>query len=188
MPRAAFRVAKVAGDPAAKRPRQRLVAVLSSASCALALIVVARWIDSMQRSVTLPNGMVLARSFDWTLAGRDDLLAAEGGPVVARDIEAVCFADRYVWAWSRDRARTGLYDAATGARLDGLDYPEAMDVSGLGGGSGCGGYYLAMIGPGLLYDGNEAPFLPSCAWRNAGDETLEDRGWFDRPCIDDERR
>jgi hypothetical protein len=180
-------VAKVAGDPVVGRPRRKLVTVLSVASCALALIVAARWIDRMQRSVTLPNGMMLARSFDWTFAGRDDLLAPKGGPVVARDVEAVCFNDRYVWAQSRVAGHTGLYDAAVGARLDGLGYPEAMDVSGLGGGAGCGGYYLGMVGPGLLYDGNEAPFLPPCAWRNVGDETLEDRDWFDRPCIEDRR-
>lgn len=162
--------------------------MLSIASCVLALIAAARWIDRMQRSVTLPNGMVLVRTFDWTFAGRDDLLAAEGGPVVARDTETVCFNDRYVWVRSRDAAQTGLYDAAVGARLDGLAYPDAMDVSRLGSGNGCGGYYLGMVGPGLLYDGNETPFLPSCAWRNVGDETLEDRSWFDRPCLEDGQR
>ena len=141
----------------------------------------------MQRSVTLPSGMVLARASDWTLSGRDDLLAADGRTPVARDVETVCFNDLYVWVRSREADSTGLYDAAAGAKLDGLDYSEAMEASGLDGGFGCGGYYLGMVGPSLLYDGNEAPFLPSCAWRNVGDETLEHRDWFDRRCIEDNR-
>jgi len=31
----------------------------------------------------------------------------------------------------------------------------------------CNGYFTAMIGPGLLYDGYIDPFLPSCDWRNS---------------------
>lgn len=113
------------------------------------------------QSVTLPNGMVLARAVDWTLSGRHDLVVANGRIPVVRDVETVCFNDRYVWVQSREAGSTGLCDAAAGAKLDSLDYPDAMKASGLNGGSGCGGYYLGMVGPGLLYDGNEAPFLPT---------------------------
>jgi hypothetical protein len=189
---AAPSAAKVAGKPTGPRPPpilvRRLAIGLAAASCALALIAAARWIERMQASVTLPNALVLARAFDWTLLGRDDLLAADGRTLLARDVETVCFDDRYVWVRSRNADHTGLYDAAAGSRIEGLGYPEAMEASGLGGGSGCAGYYLGMVGPGLLYDGNEAPFLPPCDWRNVGNGTLEARSWFDRPCAGGRRR
>ncbi len=193
---AASSAAKVTGKPTEARTHrvlvQRLAIVLAAASCALALIAAARWIEWMQASVTLPNALVLARSFDWTLSGRDDLLAADGRTLLARDVETVCFDDRYVWVRSRAKDQTGLYDAAAGARagakIEGLGYPEAMRASGLGGGSGCDGYYSGMVGPGLLYDGNEAPFLPPCDWRNVGNGTLKARSWFDRSCAGDRRR
>lgn len=161
---------------------------LAVAASVLVLAAALRWTARMQQSVTLPNAMVLARSFDWTRSGRDDLLAADGRTLLARDVEHVCFNDRHVWVSSYEPGHTGLYDALASAKLDGMGYAEAMQVSELRGGKGCTGYYLGMVGPGLLYDGNEAPFLPPCAWRNVGDGALKDRSWFDRPCIEDDRR
>ena len=146
-----------------------------------ALVAGARWAMSFRESVTLPNGMQFGREFDWNRYGRWDLFAENGRTLLARDVEFVCFNDRYVFVQSYDRGFTGLYDAETDSRLP-VDYSQAMAISGLGTGNGCNGYYTSWIGPGLLYDGNTAPFLPRCASRNLDNEALRDRSWFDRPC------
>lgn len=189
--RAASSAAKAAGSSGLARVRQVFFRSFAIGLAAVArvpgLIAAARWTARMQQSVTLLNATVLAGSFDRMLSGRDDLLAADGRTLVARDGETVGFNDRYVWIWSYDLACTGLYDALAGARLDGRG-DEEIKAIGLGGGTGCAGYDLGMVGPGLLHDGNEAPFLPSCAWRNIGDKTLKKRNWFDRPCIEGGRR
>jgi hypothetical protein len=136
---------------------------------------------AVRDQVTLPNGMVLIRSFDWSRSGRNDLLATNGVDTLARDIEGICFDDRYVLVQSYDWQSTGLYDAETNGRVR-MDYAEAMRMSGLSHGNGCNGYYTSWIGPGLLYEGNTAPFLPRCTSRNLDNEALRDRSWFDRPC------
>ena len=133
-------------------------------------------------SVVLPNGMILKRSFDFTRNGRDDLLSSDGKSKLARDIEFVCFNDRYVWVYSFRPEYTGLYKAKTSERLSGVGYPEAMTISGLNDRHGCNGYYTSMLGPGLLYDGNEAPFLPLCESRNLDNPGLAQRDWLERPC------
>jgi len=148
---------------------------------ALLIIVTLGWTSRFRDQVTLPNGMVLVRSFDWSRSGRNDLLATNGVDTLARDIEGICFDDRYVLVQSYDWQSTGLYDAETDGRVR-MDYAEAMRMSGLSHGSGCDGYYTRWVGPGLLYDGNAAPFLPSCASGNVENEALRDRNWFDRPC------
>lgn len=135
-----------------------------------------------QDSVTLPSGMVLDREFNWTLSGRWDLLATNGRTRLARDVDFVCFNDRYVFAQSHDRAFTGLYDAESDSKVP-VDYSDAMDVSGLSKpGAGCDGYYTGWVGPGLLLDDGRPPFVPPCAWRNVDNEALRDRAWFERPC------
>jgi hypothetical protein len=127
--------------------------------------------------------MLLKRSFDFSRYGRDDMFAADGRAVLAQDIEYVCFNDRYVWAYSYVQEQTGLYDSKASAKIDGLSHSEAMAISGLDEGRrGCNGYYIAMVGPGLLYDGREPPFLPSCDWRNLENPKLERQDWFARPC------
>ena len=145
-------------------------------------INIVRWYAA---SVTLPNGMVLMRSFDWQWYYRSDLFAADRRRLLARAVEGVCFNDRYVWVYSYDRGFSGLYDAKTGGKRVGLGYPEAMAVSGLSG-SGrvtCGGgYYTGMLGPGILYD--EGPFRPPCEWRNLGNPALRNPDWLDRSCDD----
>jgi len=135
-----------------------------------------------QDSVTLPSGMVLEREFNWTLSGRWDLFATDGRTRLARDIEFVCFNDRYVYVQARERDSEGLYDAETNSRVQ-AEYSEAMDISGLDKpGEGCDGYYTGWVGPGLMLDEGRYPFVPPCAWRNIGDDRLKDRGWFERPC------
>ena len=146
-----------------------------------ALVAGARWAMSFQESVTLPNGMQLGREFDWNRYGRWDLFATNGQTRLARDLESVCFNDRYVFVQSYERKSTGLYDAETDSRVP-VGYSQAMASSGLRDGNGCNGYYTSWIGPGLLYEGNTAPFLPRCASRNLDNEALRVRSWFDRPC------
>ena len=52
-----------------------------------------------------------------------------------------------------------------------------LDESGLSvKGKTCNGYFTAMLGPGLLYDGMTPPFLPPCAWRNFDSVELDDPG------------
>jgi hypothetical protein len=131
--------------------------------------------------VILPNGLIIMRASGQGAAA--DLFAKDGESRLARELEFVCFNDRYVWVYSYDRKETGLFDAETQARVDGLGLIEALSVSGLGGSNqACNGYYSAMVGPGLLYDGNTSPHLPACSQRNMGNTTLQDRSWFDRPC------
>lgn len=145
------------------------------------LVAGARWAMSFQESVTLPSGMQLGREFDWNRYGRWDLFATNGKSRLARDVEFVCFNDRYIFVRSYDRESTGLYDAETDSRVP-VDYSQAMAISGLSDRNGCNGYYTSWVGPGLLYEGNTAPFLARCASRNLDNEALRDRSWFDRPC------
>ncbi|MFD1344555.1 hypothetical protein [Litorisediminicola beolgyonensis] len=147
-----------------------------------ALVAGERWAMSFHKSVTLPNGMELGREFDWNRYGRWDLFAENGRTLLARDVEVVCFNDRYVLVQSYDRGFTGLYDAGTDSRLL-LDDYDAMDISGLDKpGGGCNGYFTGWVGPGLLLDDGPRPFVPPCAWRNVDTEALRDRAWFERPC------
>lgn len=147
-----------------------------------ALVAGARWAMSFQESVTLPSGMQLGREFDWDRYGRWDLFATDGRTRLARDVEFLCFNDRYVFVQSYDRAFTGLYEAESGSRVP-VDYARAMVISGLSKpGEGCDGYYTGWVGPGLLLDAGRPTFVPPCAWRNVDNEALRDRAWFERPC------
>lgn len=137
---------------------------------------------------TLPNGMVLKREFNFTRYGRDAMFASDRRTPLAREIEAICFNDRFVKVLSCQRTYSGLYDRATSSRVrrdDQGEYDRLLRYTGLTAGHGCNGYYTGMIGPELLYDGNRAPFLPPCAWRNPANTTLKLRDWFDRLCDDD---
>lgn len=153
----------------------------------LAVAATTHWAQQFRDSVVLPSGLILKRSFDFTRNGRNDLLSYNGKLKIARDVEFVCFNDRYIWVWSFRPEDTGLYDAETNARMNGVGYPEAMAISGLSDRNGCNGYYTSMLGPGLLYDGNEAPFLPRCRSRNLDNPSLARRDWFERPCEPDSR-
>ncbi|WP_331795533.1 hypothetical protein [Pseudotabrizicola sp. L79] len=137
--------------------------------------------------VVLPNGMIIMRGVDPAQSNSGDLFAKDGATRLARDLEGICFNDRYVWVYSYDRSQSGLFDAAIDARLDGLSHDEAYAMSGLGGNrQACNGYYTGMVGPGLLYDGNTSPHLPSCNARNIDNPILQDRSWFERPCQGDQ--
>ncbi len=147
----------------------------------IALIAARRWVTLFDDSVTLPNGLVLKTQFDFSTYGRDDLFSADVRRLLARDIEFTCFNDRYMEVTSYERGQRGLYDALAERWITGS---QAHRDSGLTGGRGCNGYYTGMVGAGMLYDGEEAPFLPSCAWRTLDREGLADRSRFERPCDD----
>jgi len=146
------------------------------------LVAGAQWAMSFQQTVILPNGMQLGREFDWNRYGRWDLFATNGRARLARDVEFVCFNDRYVFVRSRDRAFNGLYDAETDSRVP-VEYSEAMDISGLSRPrGGCDGYYTGWVGPGHLLDDGRGPFVPPCEWRNDENGALRNRAWFERSC------
>lgn len=147
-----------------------------------ALVAGARLAMSYQESVTLPSGMQLRREFDWRHSGRWDLFARNGRTRLARDVEFVCFNDRYVFVRSYERPFTGLYDAETDSRVP-VNYSDAMEISGLDKpGGGCNGFFTGWVGPGLLLDNRRPPFVPPCTWRNVDNEALRDRAWLERPC------
>ena len=106
-----------------------------------------------------------------------------GGTRLARDIEFVCFNDRFVRVSAYDRTASGLYDGLAQSKVPYERSEEIYAESGLlGHRSACNGYFIGMLGPDLLYDGMKAPFLPPCGWRNLDNPTLSDRSWFERPC------
>lgn len=147
-----------------------------------ALVAGGRWAMSFHESVTLPNGMQLGREFDWNRYGRWDLFAENGRARLARDLEFVCFNDRYVFVQSYDGSFTGLYDAVTDSRLM-VDYSDAMEISGLDKpGGGCNGNFNGSVGPGLLLDNGRPAFVPPCTWRTVDNEALRDRACIERPC------
>ncbi len=169
---------------------RRLVMVVFWVTLVLNILIVAglafatvQWAKRFDATVTLPNGLVLKRQFDFTRAGRDDMFASDGRTLLARDIEGVCFNDHYIQVLSKERGQGGLYDVLAKRWIFG---DQAYRDSGLSSRRGCDGYYTGMLGPGLLYDGMKAPFLPSCSWRNLDREGLADRSWFERPCDEED--
>ncbi len=139
--------------------------------------VAIQWLRSRPNTETvLPNGFVLRQ---------DSLLSADRSSVLSRDIEFVCFDDRFIWVISKTHDESGLFDTQTQSRVAERDHPEIRAPGGLvPPGTGCNGYHAEMIGPGLLH-GTRAPFLPSCDRVNRDNPALRDRRWFDRPCADD---
>lgn len=133
-------------------------------------------------SVTLPNGAVLKRQFEFPNSERDDMFASDGRTLLARDVEGVCFDDRYVELYSKERGQGGLYDGRAGRWAP--RQQTAREI-GLSSRNGCNGYFTGMLGPGLLYDAAESPHLPPCSWRNFERPGLADRSWFERPCQND---
>lgn len=162
-----------------------LTAALTILACSVLLIAFGGWLMRFSDSVALPNGMILKREFDLSRMERDDLFASDGRTALARDVEFVCFNDRYVKVYSYDRKYSGLYDGETDRRVPTNASKEAYAASGLIGRHGCNGYYTGMVGSRLLYDGMVSPFLPPCSWRNLDNPTLTDRSWFERPCKED---
>lgn len=132
----------------------------------------------------LPNGSIIFRSFEIRqVRAEPELYAKDGKTLLAKNIEFICFNDHYVEARSYDRGGGGIFGAQTLLSSANLDYAETLAISGLGGNrKGCNGYFIGMLGPRLLFEGNDWPFLPPCEWRNFDNLTLKDRSWFDRPC------
>lgn len=162
-----------------------LAATLTILAGSVLLVALVGWLMRFSDSVTLPNGMILKREFDLSKTERDDLFASDGRTALARDVEFVCFNDRYVKIYSYDRKYSGIYDGATDRPVPINASKEVHAASGLIGGHGCNGYYTGMVGPSLLYDGMVSPFLPPCSWRSLNNPTLTERSWFARPCDED---
>lgn len=68
------------------------------------------------KSVTLPNGMMFKLEYYFPGAPIA-LLATDGRKILAREIEFVCFGDRYVSISSYKPGNTGIYDAQTSAKV-----------------------------------------------------------------------
>jgi hypothetical protein len=148
---------------------------------ALAATALAWFISERLRPTftVLPNGFVL----------RDqDVLTSDRRTVLVTDAELLCFDDRFLFATSLDRDHGGLFDAQSQNRVKAADHPEIDAPGGLNyGRQSCNGYYTAWVGPGLLQDGAEWPFMPSCYSVNHANTALRDRSWLNRPCDSDKR-
>lgn len=138
------------------------------------------WASKFNDRVTLPNGMHLERSFDFTQSGRHDLVSAHGHSILAKDVEFVCFDDRYAIIVAADAKNSGTFDAVLNTKLDASSI--APDDSGLRTRNGCNGYYTVMLGPNLLYDQARLPFLPSCSSVNLENPNLHTSSWRVRRC------
>lgn len=109
-------------------------------------------------SVYLPNGARLSRSLD--LAGfpdrlsRYDLYRDDGWMRFGVDVEALCWNDAAFWGWDRTSQFIWLGPGHTFIRSSGADFDAALSASGLNAETGgCGAFYQAMSGPGLIFDG-----------------------------------
>ena len=113
--------------------------------------------------VLFPSGAELNRNIDGQKRGRGDLSLPDGR-LIARDVQRLCWNEAAIWGWGKPEAfiRPG-------------GEQEVIYAS----------YFTGMIGPGLLYDGMKAPFLPPCHWRNTGNPSLRHRDWFARACTED---
>lgn len=149
---------------------------------ALVLVLIAGPALRFNDRVTLPNGFVLKRQFNFTRYGRHDLFAANGTDTLSKNIEFVCFDDRFVQAISKDRSQTGLFDATTQTRVSPKNHPEIYQGDGLKSTRvACNGYYTGMIGPSFLYEASRSP-NPQCAWVNHENPALQNDLWMARPC------
>ena len=125
-----------------------LVWGLSVLGLTLLAVGSAGWLTRYNDSVTLPNGFVLKRQFDFWFDDRDDMFAADGRTVLARDIEFLCFNDRFVEVTSYERGQGGLYDAKAQGRVPRGKFEEMLEQSGLSvKGKTCNGYFTACSDP-----------------------------------------
>ncbi|MFO1089567.1 MAG: hypothetical protein U1E46_08290 [Hyphomicrobiales bacterium] len=155
-----------------------LIAVMALPEALLIKLAI-REMLSFRDSSTLPNGTILKREYDYDLWSRHDLFARDGKTLLVRNVDVVCFDDRYVLAYGN--GGSGTYDGPDGRDLS---FEEEVEVgrNGLETGRGCNGYYTGMLGPDLLYPENSPPFLPPCSWVNYGNTSLKHREWLERPC------
>jgi len=134
--------------------------------------------------LVLPNGSIITRPFYiYPFWPRTSLYSKDGETILASNIEFICFNDSYVQVISLIHGGGGIFDSDSELDLKDTDYFDMLRASGLKiDGKTCNGYYTGMLGPELLFYGNEWPFLPSCDWRNFENLSLQDRSWFERPC------
>lgn len=144
-------------------------------ACVVCGLLVALTLPTFERETVLPNGFVIR--------GTSVVLAADRRTILASDAEFLCFDDRFLVITSMNMRALLILD-----RLDpvpSVSMPQTLP-KGVGnllrGADGCNGYYTQMIGPGLLHDGGEWPFLPQCDSVNRNNATLKQRDWFERPC------
>lgn len=141
----------------------------------IALMLVAM-VSYFNDSYVLPNKMVVKRVFDFTLSGRPDLFAADGHTLLARDLDMMCFNDRYIEVFAETGG--GLIDGETNLRVP---RQYGKDVSGLHRGPfSCNGYYIGWVGASLLYERNPDPLVVSCNWRNFSNPNLKNLAWFEK--------
>lgn len=159
---------------------------LSTLVAAVLAVATGSWLTRYNDSVMLPNGFTLKREFEFWFKDRDDMYIADGRTLLARDVEFICFNDRFVQATSRELGQGGLFDAETQGRVPPGTFNEMLEESGLSAkGKTCNGHYRPMLGPSFFYDSLKAPFLPDCSDRNIDDPQLVNRQWFERPCVED---
>ncbi|MEM1315800.1 MAG: hypothetical protein AAGI51_14675 [Pseudomonadota bacterium] len=135
-------------------------------------------------AVTLPNGMEARRRFDGSRLGRWDLYSVDGRQRLVRGIDFLCFNDRFVDVVPLVQGEGGVFDSEIDGKMEGLTRREKMQISGLRNRRGCGGYYSAMVGPGVLqrHIRGSRPF--SCEIRNPEGPLRRNREWLDKPCAD----
>jgi hypothetical protein len=167
---------------------------------AVIVIAVGDWLLSFRDNVTLPNGMMLRREFNYPTWGRfstdqselsrielislylsdldrHDLYSADGSTLVVKDVDLLCFDDRQV------DIGYDIFDGAAGGRKLTEDEARTVRAAGLSQPTGgCNGYFTGMLGPELLYPGNTSPFRPSCEWRNRSNPALRNPEWLNWPC------
>lgn len=155
--------------------------------CIILVIVNAIFRPKLPAKLLLPNGSIITRSFYiYPFWPHPSLYAKDGKTLLAKNIEFICFNDHYVEVSSYDRGGGGIFGAQSELSSPNLDYAETLVLSDLGGNrKGCNGYFIGMLGPRLLFEGNDWPFLPDCDWRNFDNLALQDRSWFDRPCANE---
>lgn len=127
----------------------------------------------------LPNGFVIR--------GYAEILSPDRRRLLMKHVLFICFDDRFLVATPFGDEDTALFDRQNPGRMDARDHPELVAPGGLlSGRRACNGYHTWMMGPGLLHDGAERPFLPDCRFLNTDNPALADRAWLARPC--EERR
>lgn len=147
---------------------------LAAAITALSLIGFIALMPAPVETV-LPNGFVIQ--------GNTVILSSDRRVVLSNDAEFICFDDRFLIVTSLRDGKRGLLDSQSQRQIEEHSQPELNAPDGLlHGPNNCNGYYTRMMGPGLLHDNGEWPFIPSCESVNRGNLSLGDRAWLNRPC------
>ncbi|WP_449045454.1 hypothetical protein [Paracoccus versutus] len=149
-----------------------------------ALVAGVQWVRHAPKSVTLPNGMMFKLEYYFPGAPIA-LFATDGRKILAREIEFVCFDDRYVSITSYKLGDSGIYDAQTNAKVREEEQDSVEYLLMHAHRKACNGYYTGLLGAVFLLDGQKySSLLPPCEWRNLDNPALKNRAWFDRSCDD----